>query len=52
MQNQVLQKKENALIALTDAEQSKDIPKSLDTPKLVKVSKEVFKDILNSMKNQ
>ena len=43
-------KKEKNLLALTDAEQSKDIPKSMDTPKLVKVSKEVFKDILNSMK--
>ena len=45
-------KKEKNLLALTDAEQSKDIPKSMDTPKLVKVSKEVFKDTFNSMKNQ
>ncbi len=46
---QVLQKKVKALLALTDAEQSKAIPKSLDTPKLVKVSKEVLKDIFNSV---
>ena len=45
-----LTKKENAPLALTDAEQSKAIPKSLDTPKLVKVSKEIFKDIFNSVK--
>ena len=37
-------------LALTDAEQSKAIPKSTDTPKLVKVSKEVFKDFFNSVK--
>ena len=42
-----LTKKEKAQLALT---QSIAIPKSLDTPKLVKVSKEVFKDIFNSVK--
>ena len=47
-----LTKKEKKQLALTDAEQSKAIPKSLDTPKLVKVSKEVLKDIFNSVKNQ
>ena len=46
----------NALNALIDAEKSKaiptslDIPKIVDTPKIVKVSKEVFKNICNSMK--
>ena len=45
-----LTKKEKAPLALTNAEQSQDIPKSLDTPKLVKVSKEVFKDIFHSVK--
>ena len=42
-------KKVQARIATT-IEQSKAIPKSLDTPKIVKVSKEVFKDIFNSVK--
>ena len=42
-------KKAQARIA-TSIEQSKAIPKSLDTPKIVKVSKEVFKDIFNSVK--
>ena len=46
-----LTKKEKAQIAMTNAGQSIAIPKSLDTPKLVKVSKEVFKDIFNSVKN-
>ena len=49
-EGQSLTKKEKAQLALTNIEQSKAIPKSLDTPKLVKVSKDVFKDIFNSVK--